>query len=97
MLRNKRKVLQAEIQYLDPLNCGSTLGYNIILGRRGLYGDVDITDCNRKVTWNFSARDVNPLGKIDAAIGLLVRFRSKLDLELSKAKRAKRSPRKQRA
>jgi hypothetical protein len=95
MPSKKRKLLQAEIEYLDPLNCGSTLGYNIVDGRRGLYGDVDITDCNRKVTWNFSVSDENPLAKIDCAIGLLIRFRSKLDLELSKAK--KRRPRKPRA
>lgn len=93
MINKKRKLLQAEVEYLDPLNCGSTLGYNIVMGRRGLYGDVDITDCNRKVTWNFSARDENPLAKIDKAIGLLIRFRSKLDLELSRIKKRRRKPR----
>jgi hypothetical protein len=93
----KRKLLQAEVEYLDPLNCGSTLGYNIVEWSPGtLYGDVDITDCNRKVTWKFSARDEDPLGKIDRAIGLLIRFRSKFDLELSKAKKRRR-PRKRRA
>ncbi len=93
MTRKKRKLLQAEVEYLDPLNCGSTLGYKIIDGRRGLYGDVDITDCNRKVTWNFSARDEDPLGKIDRAIGLLIRFRSKFDLEFSRVKKRRRKPR----
>ena len=93
MTSKKRKLLQAEIEYLDPLNCGSTLGYNIIDGRRGVFGTVDITDCNRKVTWDFSARDSNPLAKVDVAIGLLIRFRSKLDLELSKRRKRRRKPR----
>lgn len=57
MLRRTRKLVKADIRQIDPLNCGSTIGYSIIEGRRGIYADMDLTDCNRKITWNFAQRD----------------------------------------
>lgn len=85
-MKKTRKLLKADIRYIDPLNCGSTVGYNIIDGRSGIYADLDFTDCNRKVNWGFSIRGQNPLAKIDAAIGMLIEFRSELDTALRRRK-----------
>jgi hypothetical protein len=86
----KRKLIRAESIYIDPMNCNSTVGYAIINGQRGVYADIDITDCNRRVTWHFSKYDGNQLAKIDAAIGILIRFRSELDTAIRRRRRGKR-------
>ena len=94
MPRRIRTLIKADIRYIDPLNCGSTIGYNIIAGRRGVYADVDMTDCNRKITWNFAQRDGDAvLAKIDQAITMLQEFR----VEGEKVARRKAQPRKRRA
>lgn len=94
MPRKTRKLYKANIRYIDPLNCGSTIGYNIIEGQRGVYADVDMTDCNRKITWNFAQRDGNGvLAKIDAAIAMLQEFRVEWE---GVARRKARRPRKRR-
>lgn len=86
MLR-KRKLIASRIDYLDPLNCGSTIGYTIINGRSGLYADVDLTDCNRRLSWSFNNKP-EAIKKIDKAISILTEFRV-----LFLAARAKNKPR----
>jgi len=75
----------SEISYLDPLDCGSTVGYTVRRGRRGVTGEVDLSDCNRKIEWYFSSAP-DSIKKIDKAIEILQRFRE----EFSKARRRKR-------
>ena len=71
----KAKLYASEIVYLDPLGCGSTIGYRIGKGRRGHYwGDVELTDCDKRITWYFS-KDRRAVAKIDKAIEILSRFR----------------------
>lgn len=93
--RRTRTLVKADSKYIDPANCGSTIGYTIIVGRRGLYADVDITDCTRKVTWNFAQRDGDGvLAKIDAAINMLRDFRAAWEPAARRvAKRRSRKPR----
>ena len=70
----KRKLYASGIAYLDPLDCGSSIGYVVCRGRRGLYGDVHLTDCDRKIAWYFS-KDAKSIAKIDKAIEILNQFR----------------------
>ena len=71
----KAKLYASEIVYLDPLGCGSTVGYRIGKGRRGHYwGDVELTDCDKRITWYFS-KAASAVPKIDKAIEILSRFR----------------------
>jgi hypothetical protein len=92
-MKRPRKMLRSEIEYIDPLNCDSTVGYTVGQGSRGVFGSVDLSDCNRKITWHFGRYDGNDksrLAKIDRAIGLLIRFRSELDSAMRQARRRKR-------
>lgn len=63
--------------YLDPGNCTSMISYEIN-SRKRLTAHIDLTDCNRKITWDFEdgADYCNPLPKIDRAIFLLNSFRT---------------------
>lgn len=81
----KRKLLASEVIMLDPLDCGSTVGYVIRRGRRGINADINLSDCNRKIEWYFS-NDPSSVDKIDRAIGILHRFRD----EFLKVRRNKR-------
>lgn len=95
MLRRTRKLIKANIRQIDPLNCGSTIGYTIITGRRGVYADIDMTDCNRKINWSFAQRDGDGvLAKIDAAIEMFKEFRVEWERV---ARRVSRRPRKRRS
>lgn len=60
--------------YLDPFDCGSTVSYRIVSTN---YFDaaIDLSDCNRKISWAFNAGDVD---KVDRAISLLSDFRKEL-------------------
>ena len=74
----KEKLIAHDIVMLNPLDCGSTVGYTIRRGRYGVYGDITLTDCNRKIKWDFSGR-TDSLDKINAAIGILARFRAQFE------------------
>jgi hypothetical protein len=80
----KRELIASGIVMLDPLDCGSTIGYTVRRGRRGVNGDVSLSDCNRKIEWFFS-NDDNAVAKIDKAIEILSQFRE----EFKKARRRK--------
>ena len=81
----KDKLIASDIVMLSPLDCGSTVGYTIRRGRYGVYGDITLTDCNRKIKWDFIGR-TDSLAKIDAAIGILARFRRKFEKATKKRK-----------
>lgn len=82
MAKFKKKLYASDIVYLDPLGCGSTIGFKICKGRGGLYADVDLSDCSRKIEWYFS-NDSRSVAKIDKAIEMFQRFK----LEFIKARR----------
>lgn len=88
MAKSERKSIYNAIVYLDPLDCGSTIGYTINRRRTGsISAQVDLTDCNRKIEWYFS--DSTPIQKIDTAIAILTEFRTKL-LSVTKKKTRRR-------
>jgi hypothetical protein len=70
--------------FIDPENCGSSVGYYIHTGeyeskektRYTAYGTVVLTDCNHKIDWSFSANE-GDITKIDSAIAMLQDFRKK--------------------
>jgi len=86
MQRKTRKLVKANITHIDPLNCNSTIGYTIIEGRRGLYADMDLSDCGRKIPCGV-------LAKIDKAIAIMQEFRT----EWLRVARRQARPRKRRA
>ena len=69
----KRHLYASETAYIDPLDCGSTVGYRLRKGRRGVTATVDISDCNRKIEWYFS-NDPDSVAKISKAIEILQNF-----------------------
>lgn len=60
--------------YLDPLECDSTICYKVVSSTY-FEASVNLTDCNRKITWNF---DTDSVEKVDRAIEILVQFRRDL-------------------
>ena len=73
MIRKKKLYAEGIVQ-LDPMDCGSSISYAVVRGRHGyLTGDVDLSDCNRKIQWYFGRDD---LPKIDKAIKILTEFRA---------------------
>jgi hypothetical protein len=71
--KEKIKVLATQIEYIAPGFCDSTIGYTITK-RRYLWGNVQLSDCNRKIEWGFSDSP-DSLVKIDKAIEILQNFR----------------------
>jgi transposase len=71
--------------FIDPENCGSSVGYYITIGEHHnpktekdvhlLYATVVLTDCNHKIVWSFSGN--GETDKIDSAISMLQEFRKK--------------------
>lgn len=74
--RDTRKVIAHNSTYIDPLNCDSKISYKIIDASNRLWGSVDLTDCEHKISWWFSKEE--PLTKLDKAIEMLTEFRSQL-------------------
>lgn len=89
-MKRTRKLIAKNIDYIDPLECDSTVGYTITRGRR-LSANVNLTDCNRHITWYFNA-DKSAIPKIDRAISLLTEFKD----EFKAAMARNRKPRKRR-
>lgn len=74
--RSQPELLAASIIQLDPVDCGSTVGYKIVKGR-DLWAEVDLSDCNRKIQWSFYSRNAEAgIVKIDKAIEILTKFRT---------------------
>ena len=76
--------------FIDPENCGSSVGYYITIGEyhntkqdkdvHSLSATVVLTDCNHKIDWCFSGNgetDKIDTAKIDTAISMLQEFRKK--------------------
>jgi len=69
--------------FIDPENCGSSVGYYITVGEYthkdkpttySIAANVVLADCSHKIDWNFGEDCVD---KIDSAIALLQEFRKK--------------------
>ena len=86
--KRKRELIASEIVLLDPLDCGSSIGYTVLQSPRyGVNGEIMMTDCNRKIEWYFSARDADPIAKIDHAINIMSRFRTEFIAALGKKRK----------
>jgi hypothetical protein len=84
-----RKVLATRSEYIDPANCDSAVGYNIVFGRY-FSACVELSDCTRKVQWHFD-NDNSSIAKIDKAIEILTTFRGELiQAQQTFSKRGKR-------
>lgn len=91
MNRRKPVIIAHHISYINPLDCGSTVGYRIRRGGLGrIDGEVDLTDCNRKIEWYFGENRQATLHKIDEAITILVRFRTEYLAALENVHKKKR-------
>lgn len=70
-------LLAADIQYLDPLGCDSTVAYKIVKRDGGSpWASVTLSDCERHINWYFYR--YTPISKLDKAIELLTSFREEL-------------------
>lgn len=78
-MRSSLKVIDSGAEYLDPIGCGSLVGYELHTRRRGgVSGNITLTDCNRMITWYFSSGNSSGLEKIDRAISIFTKFRDAL-------------------
>lgn len=87
-MKNKSKMIAQNIAFIDPLGCGSSIGYTIIDRRRLIDGEVRLTDCNRMIQWSFCYDDAIP--KIKKAIELLTEFSAALEIALKRKRRRKK-------
>lgn len=85
------KIVSEFSTYLDPLHCDSTISYKIIDGSRGVWGSIQLADCNRKIEWYFAGND-KTMSKVDRAIESLQKF--KVELSTARTVRVKRTRRK---
>lgn len=88
-MRYSRTLHIAKAAYIDPGDCGSIIAFEIHTGRRGLMGNIDLSDCNRKIQWYFSKETGSK--KITEAISLLEEFRIAWLKALKHRKRRKRN------
>lgn len=74
-------IKQQNSVFIDPENCGSSVGYYITISEYtpkdkpaeySISSSIVLADCSHKIDWSFSRGDVD---KIDAAICMLVEFR----------------------
>jgi hypothetical protein len=75
----KRVVYAEKAKYLDPLHCGSFIGYRIKSpwNGNGVEGIIDLSDCSRKIEWSFDDNETR-LQKIGNAIDMLLSFKEDL-------------------
>lgn len=81
--------------YIDPANCSSTVSWRIYENYEHLNGEVEIADCNHKVSWSFDeGGDTSGLEKIDVAIAALMEFRKAFSVTLRERAKAKAAAKK---
>lgn len=77
-------ITQQNSKFIDPENCGSSVGYYITTAeytpkdkptKYSMNATVVLTDCSHKIDWGFGP-DYG-VEKVDAAIALLQEFRKK--------------------
>lgn len=85
-----RKVIAHNSTYIDPLQCDSKVSYKIIDSSTRLWGSVDLTDCEHKISWWFSREE--PIAKLDKAIEMLTEFRVKMIEAQEERRKRRRKP-----
>lgn len=90
--RRVEKVIAARATHICPISCDSTVQYKVISGRHGLWGTVQLADCNRKIEWYFRNGD-DVKAKMDTAIQALQEFRDTFLAAQSAERAAKRKKR----
>jgi hypothetical protein len=88
MARRRRYIIASRAEHIDPADCGSIVSYRIRRGYHGLQADIDLTDCDRKISWYFN-NDVESVKKIDKAIEILSRFRAEFVTARAKLRKKK--------
>lgn len=73
----KPKLIAARDVHIDPLHCGSTVGYRIGVSRwKVLTMGVRLTDCHKQVVWEFDDGPHPSVEKFDIAIATLQEARA---------------------
>ena len=88
--RVKEKLYAQDSAMLDPLHCGSNISY-VIAAKRRFWAELYLTDCNRKIQWDFND-EKESITKIDKAIEMLQNFRRQLIATVNSRKRVTRKP-----
>lgn len=85
-------VVASRAEFIDPADCDSIVGYKIINSSQP-WGQLTLTDCSRKIDWQFYEGET-PDSKIEKAIAMLVEFRDQLkkarNTKVAKEAKAKR-------
>ena len=81
-----RILVASEIRYIDPMDCGSSIGYTITKRYAIVSGAVTLTDCNRIIQWYFQGDDRKEVDKIDRAISILQNFKRDWESAIKKNK-----------
>lgn len=82
------KMHAARDVHLDPLHCGSTVGYRCGLSRwKVLTMGIRLTDCHKQIVWEFDDNGHNALEKLDVAIAMLQEARAVWVKELAAHKK----------
>lgn len=97
MALRKRKLVAAQSAYLDPLHCDSQIAYKVVEGARGIWGSVQLSDCQHKLEWYFNTTAASDKTKIDKAIDMLTEFRTLLQSARTEQKATKRKVRARKA
>ena len=89
----KPKVLATKVEFIEPLNCGSTVGYKIIdddyEDHSYFSSSIQLTDCSRMISWDVSV-DSNGVAKLDNAIRILTEAREELSKAAAKLAKLKK-------
>jgi hypothetical protein len=73
--KQKPELIATEAHYIDPLDSDSMVSYKITTDSYvNISGSVELSDCNRKISWYFSNND-DAITKVDKAIEILRNFR----------------------
>ncbi len=76
MDEKKTVCLAHGIAFIDPADCGSTVGYRFTEDHySGVHGTIVITECTRTITWNIYCEDESGITKLDNAIAMLMKAR----------------------
>ncbi len=78
------ELIASAIAYIEPTGCDSTVGYKLTTEKSYSYdakkdypsfsGAIDLSDCTRKITWQFE-NNAASLAKINHAITILTNFK----------------------
>jgi len=78
------KIFKSEIEFIDPEQCGSILGYKVCMQTSSynqvssVYGTIELGDCNRRISWEIESDNdgKNAVTKLNNAIRMLTQARN---------------------